>query len=141
MLGEELYRDIILEHTNYPRNKGELPTATHKHEGLNPICGDQVEMQLQVKDGKVEKAMFSGSGCSISQASASMLASQIEGMPIDEVEKLTEAFKDFMKSRDADVPEGLGELEALAGVRKYPVRIKCALLAWTTLQKALEENA
>jgi len=139
-LGEDLYREVILDHISQPRNRGPLECASHKHEGLNPVCGDQVEILLDIQGDTVAQARFQGTGCSISQASASMLAEQIQGLSVSAARDLAEHFKTFMKSRESEPPDGLGDLEALAGVRKYPVRIKCALLAWTTLLQALEET-
>lgn len=141
-LCEDLYRDIILDHYQHPRGKGTLPAPTHREEGLNPVCGDEVVVELDVRDGKVAQARFSGHGCSISQASASMLTELIAGRPEAEVRELLQAFKSRMTTRGdvGECPPELGDLEALDGVRKYPVRIKCALLAWTTLQRALDKG-
>lgn len=141
-LCEDLYRDIILDHYQHPRGKGTLPAPTHREEGLNPVCGDEVVIELDVCDDKVCQARFSGHGCSISQASASMLTELINGRPRAEVEELIQTFKTRMTTRGevGECPEELGDVEALDGVRKYPVRIKCALLAWTTLQRALNEG-
>jgi nitrogen fixation NifU-like protein len=138
-LGEELYRDIILEHANNPSRRGSLPTFTHSHVGLNPLCGDEIELQLLVEDGIIRDIRFRGDGCSISQASASMLTQEVVGKSLEEVGQLTETFKDWMKDRAKPEPDGpIGDLEALAGVRSYPVRIKCALLPWTTMHEALK---
>jgi len=141
-LCEDLYRDIILDHYQHPRGKGTLPAPTHREEGLNPVCGDEVVVELDVRDGTVAEARFSGHGCSISQASASMLTELIAGRPEAEVRSLLETFKSRMTTRGevGECPAELGDLEALDGVRKYPVRIKCALLAWTTLQRALDKG-
>lgn len=141
-LCEDLYRDIILDHYQHPRGKGTLPAPTHREEGLNPVCGDEVVMELDVREGKVCEARFSGHGCSISQASASMLTELIAGQPMDQVGELIEKFKTRMTTRGelGECPCELGDVEALDGVRKYPVRIKCALLAWTTLQRAMLEG-
>lgn len=108
---------------------------------MNPTCGDAVTVELSVDSGRVAKAGFEGVGCSISLASASMLTSLIEGKSLDEVRALATTFKTRMMNRNdrSDCPEELGELEALDGVRQYPVRVKCALLAWNTMLGALEE--
>ena len=150
---EDLYREIILDHYRSPRNRGELsvPPAT-KAEGFNPLCGDEVVLYLDVKDGVVHDIRIGGQGCSISQSSASMMSSAVKGKSLDEVRALSRAFKGMMsiheQSLDGDVgteePEEdpevkLGDLEALRGVVKFPVRIKCATLSWNTLMQALEE--
>lgn len=106
--------------------------------GHNPLCGDEIELQLIVENGKIKDVKFDGEGCSISQASASMLADELIGKSVQEAEKLHTAFLEWMKNRNQDEPAlPIGDLEAFAGVRQYPVRIKCALLAWTTLKEAL----
>ncbi|MCE7868762.1 SUF system NifU family Fe-S cluster assembly protein [bacterium CPR1] len=141
MISDDLYREIILEHYAHPRCKGKLEAPTFRQDGVNPTCGDAVTVELDVKDNRVVRAAFEGVGCSISLASASMLTSLIEGKTLDEVRELAATFKKRMLNRnDAEpCPEQLGELEALDGVRQYPVRVKCALLAWNTLLGALEE--
>ncbi len=141
MISDDLYREIILEHYAHPRCKGKLESPTFRQEGVNPTCGDAVTVELDVQDGRVIKAAFEGVGCSISLASASMLTSLIEGKTLAEVRELTDAFKKRMLNRNdtEPCPEELGELEALDGVRQYPVRVKCALLAWNTMLGALED--
>ena len=137
-LGEDLYREIIIEHSGNGKNRGRLPECTHCHMGHNPLCGDEIELQLIVENGKINDVKFDGEGCSISQASASMLADELIGKSVHEAEKLHTAFLEWMKNRNQDEPAlPIGDLEAFAGVRQYPVRIKCALLAWTTLKEAL----
>lgn len=134
---DELYRELILEHYRSPRNRGRLEEPDIATRGHNPLCGDDVEVSLQIVDGKVEDVRFQGKGCSISQASASMMTEAIKGKPVGEAHDLAEKLKSMMKGET--IPEGdLGDVEALQGVRKYPVRIKCALLAWTTLEEGLE---
>jgi nitrogen fixation NifU-like protein len=153
---EDLYREIILDHYRSPRNRGELetPPAT-KSEGFNPLCGDEVVLYLLVKDGKVEDVKIGGQGCSISQASTSMMSAAVKGKTVEEARKLISAFKALMsihesklegESDGTDLQEELdgvklGDLEALQGVVKFPVRIKCATLAWNTLQQGLDEVA
>jgi nitrogen fixation NifU-like protein len=154
---EDLYREIILDHYRSPRNRGELPVPpAHKVEGFNPLCGDEVVIFLEldpvtetVSDIKIE-----GQGCSISQASTSMMSAAVKGKTLAEVDQLIRAFKALMsihesklegESDGADLAadlEGvrLGDLEALQGVVKFPVRIKCATLAWNTLQQGIEES-
>jgi nitrogen fixation NifU-like protein len=138
---DELYRDIILDHYRNPRNKGDLDPATLKVNANNPLCGDEVTITAQLsRDGDtVEHLHFSGRGCSISQASASMMTEEIEGKSLPEALKLINQFKGMMLADGG--PEGLGDLEALQGVKKYPVRIKCAVLAWNSLLQGLQEQA
>jgi nitrogen fixation NifU-like protein len=152
---EDLYREIILDHYRNPRNRGELdtPPAT-RTEGFNPLCGDEIVVYLDLDDaGVVEDIRIGGTGCSISQSSASMMSAAVKGKTVAEIEALTHAFKAMMSihesSLDADgesgedlpdeLPEGvkLGDLEALRGVVKFPVRIKCATLAWNTLAEGI----
>lgn len=135
---EDLYREIIVDHSQSPRNQGTLEKPTHQHHGYNPLCGDEIELYLEVGEDRIQQVLFQGSGCAISQASASMLTQQLKGKTTAEAAVLIGTFKDWMKDRQAqECPESLGDIEALAGVRSYPVRVKCALLAWTTLEHAL----
>lgn len=151
---EDLYREIILDHYRSPRNRGELPTPpATKSEGFNPLCGDEVILYLVVDDGKVVDVKIGGQGCSISQASTSMMSAAVKGKTVDEARRLISAFKALMsihesklegESDGADLQNELdgvqlGDLEALQGVVKFPVRIKCATLAWNTLQQGLDE--
>ncbi len=153
---EDLYREIILDHYRSPRNKGELTVPpAHKVEGFNPLCGDEVVLYLDVNaDGVVEDLKINGQGCSISQASTSMMSSAVKGKPVAEARKLIRAFKALMSIHESKLDgesdgsdlaadlEGvkLGDLEALQGVVKFPVRIKCATLAWNTLAQGLDES-
>jgi nitrogen fixation NifU-like protein len=134
---DELYRELILEHYRSPRNRGRIAEPDAASRARNPLCGDEVEVSLQIADGKVADVRFQGKGCSISQASASMMTEAIKGKSVEEARHLAEEFKALMKGELA-AAEDLGDVEALSGVRKYPVRIKCALLAWTTLEEGLE---
>lgn len=142
---EELYREVILDHYRSPRNKAELSNATNHADGHNPLCGDEIHIDLIVDDGVITQVGAIGQGCSISQSSASMMTDAIKGKRVDEVRDLTARFKGMMDidsgtdpGLDPDRPGAvLGDLEALQGVRKFPVRIKCANLAWTTLEEAL----
>jgi nitrogen fixation NifU-like protein len=144
---EDLYREIILDHHRNPRNRGELaPPASHAV-GHNPLCGDEIDVYLEVTDGVVSDVKVGGQGCSISQSSASMMSQAVKGKPIAEVRALVRRFKGMMSIPDEDgntiEPDPavkLGDLEALQGVVKFPVRIKCATLAWNTLLDALEQS-
>ena len=156
---EDLYREIILDHYRSPRNRGELasPPAT-RTEGFNPLCGDEIVVFLDVSDGRVADVKIGGQGCSISQSSASMMSAAVKGKSVEEARALIRAFKSLMsiheRSLDADGAETgeaeavapdpsvkLGDLEALQGVVKFPVRIKCATLSWNTLAQGLDEAA
>jgi nitrogen fixation protein NifU and related proteins len=141
---EDLYREIILDHYKNPRNRGELDPPAIRTEGHNPLCGDEIQVFLRVEDGLVSDVKISGQGCSISQSSASMMSAAVKGKPINDVKALVTRFKHMMSieddgvaSDDASMP--LGDLEALQGVVKFPVRIKCAILAWNVLAQGLEE--
>ena len=152
---EDLYREIILDHYRAPRNRGELPVPpAHQVEGFNPLCGDEVVLYLDVEDGVVRDVRTAGQGCSISQASTSMMSAAVKGLGTDEARRLIRAFKALMSIHEsklegeADGEDGaaldgvrLGDLEALQGVVKFPVRIKCATLAWNTLEQGLDEAA
>jgi nitrogen fixation NifU-like protein len=151
---EDLYREIILDHYRTPRNRGELPTPPAAvAQGHNPLCGDEITVYLLVDDGRVDDVKVGGQGCSISQSSASMMSQAIKGQSVDDVRNLVRRFKGMMSidSSAADHGDGdgeveadggstpaLGDLEALQGVVKFPVRIKCATLAWNTLIDALD---
>jgi nitrogen fixation NifU-like protein len=144
---EDLYREIILDHYRSPRNRGELPTPPAAvAQGHNPLCGDEITVYLLVDDGTVGDVKVGGQGCSISQSSASMMSQAIKGRSVDEVRALVRRFKGMMSIEDSGGDDGdgdaplaeLGDLEALQGVVKFPVRIKCATLAWNTLVDALD---
>ncbi len=134
---DDLYRDIILDHYRSPRNRGRLPQPDVATQGANPLCGDEIEISLNIRDGRVEDVRFSGKGCSISQASASMMAEGVKGKTLAEAKQLIDAFRGMMHGDFDPDPDELGDLEALQGVRKYPVRIKCAMLCWNTLLEGL----
>ena len=150
---EELYREKILDHNRYPRNRGELPSPpAHKVEGFNPLCGDEVTIYLDVRDGVLNDIKLTGHGCSISQSSSSLMSAAVKGKPLGDVNATIDTFKQLMtghesaltaeKDADDEVDlRTLGELAALQGVVKFPVRIKCATLAWNTLRQGLEEIA
>ncbi len=128
---DELYREVILDHFKNSSHSGELSDAQVRAEGTNPLCGDEMTFYLKLANGKVAQARFKGKGCAISQASASMLSQQLEGKSLDEIRRLIEAMKGLMQGQDPDPSLDLGDLEALAGVRKFPVRGKCAALSWS----------
>ena len=138
---EDLYREIILDHYRTPRNRGELEPPAVSVEGHNPLCGDEIRVYLDVADGVVTDVKFSGSGCSISQSSASMMTNAVKGKSVDDVKAIVRKFKHMMTVEDDETPVDenvkLGDLEALQGVVKFPVRIKCATLSWNTLVDAL----
>ncbi|MGH9187859.1 MAG: Fe-S cluster assembly sulfur transfer protein SufU [Acidimicrobiales bacterium] len=161
---EDLYREIILDHYRNPRNRGELPVPpAHRAEGFNPLCGDEIVVFLEVEGDRLNEIRITGQGCSISQSSASMMASAVKGRTLDEVQALTKAFKAMMSIHEHSIggdgveldeatgepidsgagePDvKLGDLEALRGVVKFPVRIKCATLSWNTLAQGLDEAA
>jgi nitrogen fixation NifU-like protein len=134
----ELYQDVILEHSKAPRNYRELPAANHKAEGYNPLCGDHFTIYLDLEDGSIRDVTFQGAGCAISKASASMMTQSVKGKSKEEAEKLFERFHSLVTGHAEGDSEGLGKLAVFAGVSEFPVRVKCASLAWHTLLAALE---
>ncbi|MEM1201997.1 MAG: Fe-S cluster assembly sulfur transfer protein SufU [Acidobacteriota bacterium] len=136
----QLYQEIILDHYRSPRNFGPLEDANHDACGHNPLCGDRVQVFLKVEDGKVHDIAFEGAGCAISTASASLMSEAVKGKDVDEARDLFERFHDMVTGVEDVGEHDLGKLEALAGVRDLPVRIKCATLAWHTFRAALEQN-
>ena len=144
---EDLYREIILDHYRTPRNRGELDPPAVSAEGYNPLCGDEIRVFIVVENGVVSDVRFNGSGCSISQSSTSMMTTAIKGKSVDEIRKIVRRFKHMMTiDEDGDAASvdetfNLGDLEALQGVVKFPVRIKCATLGWNTLLDALNVSS
>lgn len=136
---EDLYREVILEHYRSPANRRPLPDANARSHSLDPLCGDEMMVAARIDEGCIADAAFEARGCSISQASADMMADIIRGKTVEEVVELVEGFRGTMLSASQEVSDGLGDLWALQGVKKYPVRIKCALLPWNTLADALTE--
>lgn len=142
---EELYREVILDHYRNPRNRGRLESPDATAEGVNPMCGDELTLDLTLEDGVVTGVGIEGQGCSISQSSASMMTEAIKGKSRAEIEDLVAKFRTMMSLEDSSDPgldperpgAVLGDIEALQGVRQYPVRIKCASLGWNTLMEAL----
>ncbi|HEX2252080.1 MAG TPA: SUF system NifU family Fe-S cluster assembly protein [Thermoanaerobaculia bacterium] len=147
----DLYQDVILDHSRRPRNFGALPTANHAAEGDNPLCGDRLTLGVEVRDGEIAGIAFEGSGCAISMASASLMTEAVRGRPVGEAGELSERFRRLLKGEGAGAEEGsagavaeleaLGKLAALEGVKRYPMRVKCATLAWHTLDAALAAPA
>lgn len=137
---DELYREIIFDHYRHPRNKGPLPGATVSLLRDNPFCGDEITLHLAVADGVAREVRYEGRGCSISQSSVSIMTEMVKGRTLAEARQLAETFRRLMQGQaDAGSWEQLGDLEALSGVVKFPVRVKCATLAWNTLLEALKE--
>ena len=139
---DDLYQDIILSHNKRPRNFGELDPHSHEAEGYNPLCGDRFKIYVQKTGDLIESVHFTGEGCAISKASASIMTEAVKGLSIKELEeKVAEALELLTGKEEPDVaPFDLGEMAALIGVRKFPPRVKCATLGWHTLEAALKEE-
>lgn len=138
---DEMYREVILDHYKAPRGKKPLEHASVSTEGHNPSCGDDIRLEIEMVDGILKDVHVDCKGCAISVASGSMLAEAVKGKSFDEVEKLADTVKKMIKG-ETDEPDGdIGDLGALKGVRQFPVRIKCALLAWVTLIEGLQKYA
>jgi len=137
---DELYKEVILDHYRSPRNKRALSDATVSLKKNNPLCGDEITIHARVEDGTVTEIAFEGSGCSISQASASMLTENVSGKSIQGAGSLASEFRSMMEGKADPDEDEFGDLMALKGVVKYPVRIKCAVLGWDALQEALEQS-
>ena len=137
-----LYQQLILEHYRNPRNKAELDEKTVEIHMANPVCGDEIRLQLRIEGGQIAVAKFTGSGCSISQAAVSMMTTRLEGASLEEADALAVRFTEMMHGDDSAAKDkSLGDLRALQGVSKFPVRIKCALLGFDALQEALKKEA
>lgn len=138
---EELYQEVILDHSRRPRNFGDLAGgAVHVH-GDNPSCGDEIDLHVKFgADGEVEDIKFTGQGCAISQASASLMTMKLKGRSREEAQTMHRAFHDLVTTEVADPPRQLGDLRLLQGVRKFPQRVKCAMLAWRAFEQALIAN-
>ncbi|MES2204208.1 MAG: SUF system NifU family Fe-S cluster assembly protein [Pseudomonadota bacterium] len=132
-----LYQEVIVDHGRHPRNFGAMAEATHVLEGYNPLCGDQLKLFLLIKDNKIEKAMFEGTGCAISMASASLMSQHLQGKSLEETKQLFQHFHAMVVDKQSP-DEHLGKLTILEGVKEYPARVKCATLAWHTLHNLLE---
>lgn len=139
---QDLYRELILDHSRSPRHFGRLDDATHVADGINPLCGDKLRLYLRVgDDGRIESSSFEGSGCAISVASASLMTDAVTGQPVDRAEDFFEEITTRLtRGTSAPPSEELDKLAALDGVREYPGRVKCATLAWHALHSALHDN-
>ena len=136
---DDLYQEILLDHYRRPRNFGPLPASDHEADGYNPLCGDRVHVRVRLDGDRLAEVRFEGSGCAISTASASMMTEAVRGHTRAEAEALFDRFRALvMGEASAGSAENLGELAALSGVREFPMRVKCATLAWHTLRAALE---
>ena len=137
---QDLYRELIIDHSRNPRHFGKLENATHTADGINPLCGDKLKIYVCVgTDGSIESTCFEGSGCAISTASASLMTETLKGRRVEEAEQLFQSMHDLLTREDSGVdPDSLGKLAALEGVRDYPSRVKCATLCWHTLHSALQ---
>jgi nitrogen fixation NifU-like protein len=134
---DDIYKEVILDHYKNPRNKRELPGATRSCTRNNPLCGDEITVLVKERDGQLAEIAFTGQGCSISQSSASMMTEALAGKSIDDAETMIKRFRAMMAG-EADAQEDeFGELAALKGVVRFPIRVKCAVLAWDVLQEAL----
>ena len=137
-LMEQVYREVLVERSRRPRHHGVADPQTHSQEGVNPSCGDELVLSLNVQEGTVAEARFTGHGCAISQASADLMAEAITGRTVAEALKLSAAFRAFIRGENPGLE--LGELQALEGVRKLHARVKCATLPWTTLDEAIRQG-
>ncbi len=133
----DLYQEVILEHSKHPRNFRELESANHHAEGFNPLCGDHFTIYVDVEDGRIRDIAFQGSGCAISKASASMMTQALKGKTTQEAEALFQKFHHVVTGKNGTESSDLGKLTVFAGVSEFPVRVKCATLAWHALNAAL----
>lgn len=134
---DELYRELILDHYRRPRNRGVLVAPTQRAEGMNPVCGDEIQLDLRIDCDTIEDVAFRGQGCSISQSSASLMTECVKGRAIAEAERISAKFRAMLNGEKPD--RELGDLEALQGVAQFPVRVKCALLCWKVLEEGLSQ--
>lgn len=139
---DDLYRRVIMDHYQNPRNRGELDNEALTVSLNNPTCGDRIQVQMRVDNGKIKDVKFVGEGCSISMSSASMMTQAVKGATVEEALKIADIFSRLMKGEDIDEEElDLGDIESLQGVAKFPARIKCATLAWKALEQGVRESA
>lgn len=138
---DDIYKEVILDHYKNPRNKREMPGAALTYSKNNPLCGDEITVFADAEDGKLREVSFVGQGCSISQSSASMMTETVAGKTVGEVEELTANVRGMLSGDVEPDEDAFGELVALKGVVKYPIRVKCAVLAWDVLQEALSQGS
>jgi len=139
---EELYQEVILDHSRRPRNFGDLADAAVRVHGDNPACGDEIHLGVKFgPHGELQEIKFTGHGCAISQASASLMTMKLKGKSRAEVMEMLRAFRDLVTGEKSDAPKALGDLRVMSGVRKFPLRVKCAMLAWRAVEQALEQGA
>ncbi|HVS27550.1 MAG TPA: SUF system NifU family Fe-S cluster assembly protein [Burkholderiales bacterium] len=140
---KQLYQEVILDHNKKPRNFGALENASHKAEGLNPLCGDHIFLALRVENQRVEAIVFNGEGCAICKASASMMTTNVKGKTVQEAETLAQEFRDMATGKldTQREPNHLGRLSVFGGVKDLPSRVKCAILPWHTLHAAFHSQA
>ena len=136
----ELYQEVILDHNRRPRNFRRIEGASHHAEGYNPLCGDRVTVFLKIEGDRITDITFEGSGCAISKASASLMTDRLKGSTVAEAQDLFERFHRMVTTPSGQAVEELGKLSALAGVREFPVRVKCASLAWHTMKAAMDKQ-
>jgi nitrogen fixation NifU-like protein len=138
---DDLYQELIMDHNRHPRNFHDMPNATHHADGNNPLCGDKIKVFLDVQNDRIENISFCGSGCAISQASASLMTEAIKGQPVQRAHELFEAVHHLLTADDSEIPADLPDkVMALSGVKAFPMRVKCATLSWHTMLSALEHG-
>ncbi len=141
-VSKQLYQEVILDHNKKPRNWGTLADATHKAEGLNPLCGDHIHLEVKLSDEAIEAISFEGESCAICKASASMMTTVVKGKSRADAEQMVQEFRDMATGKlDPDAPHHLGRLTVFSGVRDLPTRVKCAILPWHTLHAAFNAEA
>ena len=138
---DDLYKEIILDHYRQPRNKGELTDSTCSANGANPLCGDEIQLQVTVTDDLIEQIAFTGAGCSISQAASSMMTEYAQGRSVSDALAGVTSFQEMMTTGIPSEANGFDDIDALTGVAKFPARVKCASLSWKTLEQALDGNS
>ncbi len=137
---DDLYRRVIMDHYQRPRNKGKFDEETISVHLNNPSCGDRITLQLKIEDGKVSGTRFEGEGCSISMSSASMMSEAVKGLKVEQALEMADLFSRMMKGEEIETDLDLGDIEALSGVSKFPARIKCATLAWKALEQGIQQQ-